>query len=856
MIGEINKLLFDVAPVFYMLVYMSLVASIVGLAILVIKQLFGKKLSPKVNGVLWLVFALALIIPIKFESSFSIYNFVPIDMSNIANTSYRAQYDNIKYIDKLAREDALLSELGSNNDGNTSTHTSLGLGYTKYIDDTGAVNLGMIEADKNVAYTKSLIFDCMLPAIYLLGVIGIAIFSVVSFVVFCRRIGKQYVHDSRVLGILNMCRNELGIKREIVIVQQSAVLVPSLFGIFKPKILVCDNIYDMTDSQIKHIFIHELAHYTKHDLLKNMLFNVLQTVYWFNPIIHLCFKCIRKDMEVTTDDVAISHLPDEEHKAYCKTLVDVSCNDNSRLANRVLGISNDKKSLEGRISMIKNNERFSKNKWIVGGVGAMLVILLAMVFCTNKLSTVPPDMYATVDNDMYVKCLRGGYSWNTMFESVIADAPMPIEFDYNTDTTIFVNLGDTIKLSNVKNTFNFGGNSFNISDARYYSTQDLIGIKPESMETVEYEKAVFSNENGISTRSMNVPNTVGTYILAIYADYGDKGKVQYGIKVVVGYDIEKLKEYSNTYIGDAPKVSSILSMIAYSQYLNGIELHTANQPYGLTVNYKDIYVYEKELEFNSVVLFSLIQNLSNIEYVIHNDDGQYVVNVDRNDYSSIATLNYDGLVEYVRSAEQRELVGILKEVYLPMYTHIYSYRDFVIDSLSSGTIPTNEEIDSSMDNSLKDSLIMESIIWGYYMARHDATRYEGEYPAELIHTAYEEMLGIELGDGVTQLGAYPYVKDKDYFHVAADWNMPMITKVNNVSKLAGGYLVEYEYCYLSDSEILDLPMVEEGDGSAILNKEVYQKYIDGLKKYTAKIQLSENGVYAFFRWHVDEMERM
>lgn len=852
MMAEINKLLLDIAPMFYMLVYMSLVASLVGLAILVIKQLFGKKLSPKVNGILWIVFVLALIIPIRFESSFSIYNIMPLDISYIANTSYRAEYDNIKYIDMLAREDALVSELNSND----VKDAGLGYGYTKYVDESGTVNLGMIEADKNVAYIKSLIFDCILPGIYVLGIVGIGIFSVGSFAIFCRRIGKKYVSDSRVLGILNMCRSKLGIKRDIKLVEQSVVRVPSLFGIFKPQILVCDNIYDMTDEQIKHICMHELAHYTKHDLFKNILFNVFQIVYWFNPLIHLCFRHIRKDMEVTTDDVAISHLPDEEHKAYCRTLVAVSCNDNSRLANRVLGISNDKKGLEGRISMIKNSEKFSKNKWIIGGIGLVLIIALAVVFCTSKLSLVPPDMYATVDGKEYVEFVRGGYSWNTMFESVVADAPMLIDFDYTSESTIYVGVGDTLGLSNVKNTFSFGGNDFNITDARYYSTQDLIGIKPESMETVEYEKVELSDKNGNVYRNMSVPEDVGTYILTIDADYGAKGTVQYGIKVVVGYSVEKLKEYSNTYIGDASRVNSILRMIAYSQNLNGIELHTANEPYGLTVNYKDRYLYEKELEFNTVVLFSLIQNLSYIEYVIHNDDGQYIVNVDRSDYADIATLNYEGLVEYVRTAEQRELVELLKEVYLPMYTHVYSYRDFVVDSLSSDIVLTNEEIDSRVDSTQKDSLIMESIIWGYYMAKRDAIRYEGEYPSEIVRTAYEEMLGREMEADIAGLGIYPYVKDKDYFHVAADWNMPMVTKVNKVESIPGGYVIEYEYCYPSESDIFNLPMIEDGEGSATLNKEVYEKYIDGLKKYTAKVQLSENGVYAFFRWHMDEMERM
>ena len=89
MLAEINKLLFEFAPIFYDIMYMSLIATVVGIVILIIKKLFKAKLSPKIYSIFWLVFIVLLAVPIKFESSFSIYNAIPIDIGNISNISYR-----------------------------------------------------------------------------------------------------------------------------------------------------------------------------------------------------------------------------------------------------------------------------------------------------------------------------------------------------------------------------------------------------------------------------------------------------------------------------------------------------------------------------------------------------------------------------------------------------------------------------------------------------------------------------------------------------------------------------------------------------------------------------------------------
>ena len=68
---------------FYKIIYMSMIASLIGIVILFIKQLLKKQISPKWITRIWLVFIISLIIPIQVKSNISIYNFLPVNLEKI-----------------------------------------------------------------------------------------------------------------------------------------------------------------------------------------------------------------------------------------------------------------------------------------------------------------------------------------------------------------------------------------------------------------------------------------------------------------------------------------------------------------------------------------------------------------------------------------------------------------------------------------------------------------------------------------------------------------------------------------------------------------------------------------------------
>ena len=79
---------------------------------------------------------------------------------------------------------------------------------------------------------------------------------------------------------------------------------PSVYGLHASASAHADgNDRDPLDlAQLRHVFLHELAHLKRFDIAVGLLTAVVQTVHWFNPLVWLAFRRMRDDREVACDD--------------------------------------------------------------------------------------------------------------------------------------------------------------------------------------------------------------------------------------------------------------------------------------------------------------------------------------------------------------------------------------------------------------------------------------------------------------------------------------------------------------------------------------------------------------------------
>jgi len=148
-------------------------------------------------------------------------------------------------------------------------------------------------------------------------------------------------------------------------------------------------------------YFMKLAHYKRKDTLVNLLLLGFQIVHWFNPVMWYCFKCIRQDMEAATDEKVLSILDHTEHKDYGRALIAILENfTRPLLAPRLLGMVNDRKSMERRIRMIKMAEIFKRKRNITIIVGIACILVLGGVLLTNGMSAEIKDENNNVNKNI------------------------------------------------------------------------------------------------------------------------------------------------------------------------------------------------------------------------------------------------------------------------------------------------------------------------------------------------------------------------------------------------------------------------------------------------------------------------
>ena len=124
----------------------------------------------------------------------------------------------------------------------------------------------------------------------------------------------------------------------------------------------------------------------------------------------------------------------------------------------------------------------------------------------------------------------------------------------------------------------------------------------------------------------------------------------------------ELLNYKGSYIGDNAAVGHIIERLPAHEYLDGFELQTSQEPYGITINYKNFDEATNELEdgstskvslneilqSNSMMILSLVKNA---EIVSFNIENQETITFDRATLSKTYGNTLDSISEDLSSLQ-------------------------------------------------------------------------------------------------------------------------------------------------------------------------------------------------------------
>ncbi|PEX40066.1 transcriptional regulator [Bacillus cereus] len=361
------------------LIETSIMASILVGLILCIKILFRNKLTPRWQYMLWIILIIRLVLPWSPDSSYSIYSVLTYKNDDAFTSSRnpvaiflsKERMQELKGIDDtkvLSKED----------------NYTLSSKQTDQANKTKTQN-NEKQDDETVPFYTICIY------IWLTGVI---LLSFATFIMNRRLllyIKKQpVITDEKIVQIFERCKQSMSVQREIPLLVSGKVSSPTVFGFFRPKLLLSTvHMKILDEQQLRYIFHHELAHIKRRDVGVNWLMHGLLILNWFNPILWFAYSCMREDQELACDALALTCIDSEEQIAYGHTIISLLEHYSSYYqVPSVANFSKNKRMLKRRILMIK---KFQKKSYRWSALGAVAIIAVSSVSLLNARADMPTN---------------------------------------------------------------------------------------------------------------------------------------------------------------------------------------------------------------------------------------------------------------------------------------------------------------------------------------------------------------------------------------------------------------------------------------------------------------------------------
>jgi bla regulator protein BlaR1 len=311
-------------------------ASVIVVLVLLVQGLLRRRLTPRWRHGLWVLVVLRLVLPISVRSPISLFSwFESQSPSGAAPAATDIRPLGPKKSDPLAAVIPNVNLLAKAQVGPVLRWAWL----------AGALTLPL----------------CLIMGNYRLG----------------RKVREQrLVTDGAVLSLLEDCKQEMGVRTPLALVETNLVTSPSLFGFIRPRLLLPSGLTrSFSLAELRYVFLHELGHVKRRDIPMNWLMTLTLMLHWFNPLVWYAYSRMRVERELACDALALGQAREAENRPYGRTMIKL-LEGFSRPAVMpgLVGILENKTQMKRRISMIANFKR--TNQWSVVALAALAGLAL------------------------------------------------------------------------------------------------------------------------------------------------------------------------------------------------------------------------------------------------------------------------------------------------------------------------------------------------------------------------------------------------------------------------------------------------------------------------------------------------
>ena len=332
------------------LLQMSLSGAVLIVAIIVIRALFLHKLPKKTFTILWTLVLIRLLLPFSIPSSFSIYSWFP--SINSAGESYIA-------------------------DNNTSEKVKNSV-FSKNIKETVIKESNTNKPYNYIKYNRAEDFEkTIFPSNEVIRFAGMVVGIIIFLFLYIRNmrefrtslpINNAFIKDWLV---------KYKLKRKISVRYSDRISTPLSYGIFKPVILIPQNL-DLNDTGLlSYILTHEYVHIKRFDIITKMFLIMALCVHWFNPTVWVMFILFNRDIEISCDEAVIRTFGEKCKEGYACALIDMEAKKGKFMP---LCSNFSKNAVKERIISIMKIKKISL---VMSLLAVVFVVGMAVVFMTS-----------------------------------------------------------------------------------------------------------------------------------------------------------------------------------------------------------------------------------------------------------------------------------------------------------------------------------------------------------------------------------------------------------------------------------------------------------------------------------------
>ena len=291
------------------LVTMSLTGSGMVMAVVLARALLLKRLPKQTFAILWALVALRLLTPLAIPAPVNAYSLLSIPAQAVTEKVELlfGQADT----GSTATPESSQGTVGQEEGGGTAT--VVGLATVRVASGGGARLEGLMHV------------------VWFVGTAAAAAAFLVAHVRLRKRLAESLpVRDEDALDAFAGLRNQVGVRRRVVLRQSELVGTPLTFGVVRPVVIVpkaCSEAQGWTGERMRFVLAHELCHVRRCDVVLKCVLAAAVCLHWFNPLAWIMWVLAARDIELACDEAVVRLLAKgplgQVRAEYARTLIDM-----------------------------------------------------------------------------------------------------------------------------------------------------------------------------------------------------------------------------------------------------------------------------------------------------------------------------------------------------------------------------------------------------------------------------------------------------------------------------------------------------------------------------------------------------